>query len=163
MPLKRVYLSLGSNIGEREENLDRALRALERDHIHVLARSSLYETEPQDVVQQRWFLNLAVECETRYFPLQFLSATERTERELGRERRAGVVRRGPRVIDIDILLFGNVVMATPQLTIPHPRMLERRFVLEPLLEIAPELRHPGTREPLSRYLGKLERQKVRRL
>jgi 2-amino-4-hydroxy-6-hydroxymethyldihydropteridine diphosphokinase len=163
MGVKRVYLSLGSNVGEREENLDRALRALERDHIHVIAQSSIYETEPQDVVQQRWFLNLAVECETRYFPLQLLGATERIERELGRERGAGTVRRGPRVIDIDILLFGNVVMATPQLTIPHPRMLERRFVLEPLLEIAPELRHPGTRELLSKYLGKLGAQKVRRL
>ncbi|MGI8962276.1 MAG: 2-amino-4-hydroxy-6-hydroxymethyldihydropteridine diphosphokinase [Bryobacteraceae bacterium] len=163
MPLKRTYLSLGSNLGEREENLGRALRALERDHIHVFAQSSIYETEPQDVVQQGWFLNLAVECETRCFPLQLLGVTERIERELGRERGAGGVPRGPRVIDIDVLLFGNVVMATPQLTIPHPRMLERRFVLEPLLEIAPELRHPGTREPLSKYLGKLEGQKVRRL
>ena len=163
MPMKRAYLSLGSNIGEREENLDRALRALQRDHIHVLAQSSVYETEPQDVIQQRWFLNLAVECETRYFPLQLLGATERIERELGRERGAGAIRRGPRVIDIDILLLGNLLMATPRLTIPHPRMLERRFVLEPLLEIAPELRHPGTREPLSKYLCKLEGQKVRRL
>jgi 2-amino-4-hydroxy-6-hydroxymethyldihydropteridine diphosphokinase len=163
MPLKRVFLSLGSNVGEREENLDRALRALEWDHIQVVAQSSIYETEPQDLVQQRWFLNLAVECKTRYFPLQLLSVIERIERELGRERGPGAVRRGPRVIDIDILLLGNVVMATPQLTIPHPRMLDRRFVLEPLLEIAPELRHPGTREPLSKYLGKLERQKMRRL
>ncbi|MGI9073924.1 MAG: 2-amino-4-hydroxy-6-hydroxymethyldihydropteridine diphosphokinase [Bryobacteraceae bacterium] len=162
MPLKRVYLSLGSNVGEREENLNRALRALERDNIHLLAQSSVYETEPQDVVQQRWFLNLAVECETLYFPLQMLGAIQRIERELGRERGAGAVRGGPRVIDIDILLLGSVVMATRQLTIPHPRMLERRFVLEPLLEIAPELRHPGTREPLSKYLGKLEGQKVRR-
>jgi 2-amino-4-hydroxy-6-hydroxymethyldihydropteridine diphosphokinase len=163
MSPKRVYLSLGSNLGEREENLDRALRALERDHIHVLAQSSIYETEPQDVIQQRWFLNLAVECEARYFPLQLLGVTQRIERELGRERGPAAVHRGPRVIDIDILLLGNVVMATPQLTIPHPRMLARRFVLEPLLEIAPELRNPGTREPLSKHFGKLEGQKVRKL
>jgi 2-amino-4-hydroxy-6-hydroxymethyldihydropteridine diphosphokinase len=160
---RRVYLSLGSNVGEREENLDRALRALERDRIHVLAQSSIYETEPQDVVQQRWFLNQTVECEARYFPLQLLGVTQRIERELGRERGPGAVHRGPRVIDIDILLLGNVVMATPQLTIPHPRMLERRFVLEPLLEIAPELKDPETKQPLSRYLAKLEGQKVRRL
>ena len=104
------------------------------------------------MVQQPWFLNLAVECETRYFPLQLLSVTERIERELGRERGAGASAGGHASIDIDILLLGSIVMATPQLTIPHPRMLERRFVLEPLLEIAPELRHPGTREPLSKYL-----------
>ena len=163
MPLKRVYLSLGSNLGEREENLRRALRALEREHIHVLAQSSIYETEPQGMVQQRWFLNLVVECETRYFPLQLLRVIERVQRELGRERGAGAVRWGPRAIDIDILLFGNVIMATPQLTIPHPRMLERRFVLEPLLEIAPELRHPGTRQALSKYLFKVAAQKMRKL
>jgi 2-amino-4-hydroxy-6-hydroxymethyldihydropteridine diphosphokinase len=159
---KRVYLSLGSNVGEREENLNRALRALERDHVRVITRSSIYETEPQDVAQQRWFLNLAVECETRHFPLQFLGVIERIQRELGRERGPGAMRWGPRVIDIDVLLFGNLIMDTPQLTIPHPRMLERRFVLEPLLEIAPELRHPGTRELLSKYLGKVAGQKVRK-
>jgi 2-amino-4-hydroxy-6-hydroxymethyldihydropteridine diphosphokinase len=163
MPLKRVYLSLGSNVGEREENLKRALRALEREHVHVLAQSSIYETEPQGMVQQRWFLNLAVECETPHFPLQLLKVIERIQRELGRERGAGAVRWGPRAIDIDILLFGNLMMATPQLTIPHPRMLERRFVLEPLLEIAPELRHPETREALSKCLFKVAAQKVRKL
>ncbi len=162
MPLKRVYLSLGSNVGEREENLNRALRALERERIRVLAQSSIYETEPQGVVRQPWFLNLAVECETRHFPLQLLKVIERIQRELGRERGAGAVRWGPRAIDIDILLFGNLIMATPQLTIPHPRMLERRFALEPLVEIAPELSHPGTREALSKYLGKVAGQKVRK-
>ena len=162
MPLKRVYLSLGSNVGEREENLQRALRALERENIRVLAQSSIYETEPQGMLQQRWFLNVAVECETRHFPLQLLSVIERIQRELGRERRSGAVRWGPRAIDIDILLFGNAVMTTAQLTIPHPRMLERRFVLEPLLEIAPGLRHPATREPFSKYLGKVAGQKVRK-
>ena len=160
--MKRVYLSLGSNLGDRQENLNRALGALRREHIHVVAQSSVYETEPQEVVQQPWFLNLAVECETQYFPVQLLGVVERIERELGRERGPGAVQRGPRVIDIDVLLFGNLVMATPQLTVPHSRMLERRFVLEPLLEIAPDLRHPGTREPLSKYLRKVEGQKVRR-
>lgn len=160
--MKRVYLSLGSNVGKRDENLERALETLDHKEVRISARSSVYETEPQDVVQQPWFLNLAVECETRYFPMQLLDVIERIEREMGRERGPNAVRRGPRVIDIDVLLFGDVVMATPRLTVPHPRMLERRFVLEPLLEIAPDLRHPGTGEALSKYLGNLERQKVRR-
>ena len=161
--MKRVYLSLGSNLGQREENLRRAIAALNREHIHVVAQSSLYETEPQDLIQQPWFLNLALECETRYFPLQLLGVIERIERDLGRERGPGVVRRGPRVIDIDVLLFGDAVITTPRLTVPHPRMLERRFALEPLLEIAPNLRYPGTREPLRKYLRSVEEQKVRRL
>jgi 2-amino-4-hydroxy-6-hydroxymethyldihydropteridine diphosphokinase len=162
-PHKRVYLSLGSNLGEREENLNRALRALRRESIYIVAQSSVYETEPQDIIQQPWFLNLVVECRTRYFPMQLLGVIERIERELGRVREPGAVRRGPRVIDIDVLLFGNIVMQTARLTLPHPRMLGRRFVLEPLLEIAPDLRYPGTKEALSRYLRKVEEQKVRRL
>jgi 2-amino-4-hydroxy-6-hydroxymethyldihydropteridine diphosphokinase len=161
--VKRVYLSLGSNLGEREENLNRAIGVLNREHIHVVVQSSMYETEPQDLVQQPWFLNVVVQCETRYFPLQLLSVIERIERDLGRERGTGAVRRGPRVIDIDVLLFGDAVIMTHRLTVPHARMLERRFVLEPLLEIAPNLRHPGTREPLSKYLRNVEGQKVHRL
>ena len=114
------------------------------------------------MVRQPWFLNMAVECETQYFPLQLLGVIERIEQDLGRGRPPGAVRRGPRVIDIDILLFRNLLMTTRQLTVPHPRMLDRRFVLEPLLEIAPNLRHPGTRELLSKYLRNVEGQKVRR-
>jgi 2-amino-4-hydroxy-6-hydroxymethyldihydropteridine diphosphokinase len=161
MATKRIYLSLGSNIGEREEHLDRALAALEQEHVHVTARSSVYETEPQDVLQQPWFLNMVVEAETSRFPLQLLGALLGIERQLGRVRKAGSPRRGPRVIDIDILLFANVVMEMPQLVIPHPRMLERRFVLEPLLEIAPRLQHPATKEPLHSYLSKVKAQKLR--
>ena len=163
MAAKTVYLSLGSNLGEREENLRRACEALEREHLHIVSRSSVYETEPQDVTGQRWFLNMAVECETRCFPIQLLTMLQRIERELGRVRGAGTVRRGPRTIDIDILLFGSVTMETPQLVIPHPRMIERRFVLEPLVEIAPELRHPGSKEPFTRYLGQVSRQKVHKI
>ena len=163
MASKIVYLSLGSNLGPREQNLERALAGLEREHIHVLSRSSLYETEPQDFTQQSWFLNMAVGCETSCFPLQLLTVLQRIERELGRVRGAGTVRKGPRVIDIDILLFGNVAMNTPRLAIPHPRMLERRFMLEPLLEIAPNLKHTVTKQPLSRYLGNVAAQHVRKL
>jgi 2-amino-4-hydroxy-6-hydroxymethyldihydropteridine diphosphokinase len=156
--IKRAYLSLGSNLGERDENLERALALLERELIHVVARSSVYETEPRDVTAQPWFLNIAVACETRLFPLQLLTAALRIEREMGRVRR---LPRGPRLIDIDILLVGNAVIDAPQLTLPHPRILERRFVLEPLLEIAPQLLHPVTKRPLRDYLSQVKEQKLR--
>lgn len=163
MAAKRIFLSLGSNLGPREQNLERALAALKTDHIHVLSRSSIYETEPQDVVGQPWFLNMVVECETSCFPLELLAVLQKIERELGRLRGVGAVQRGPRTIDIDILLFGKVVMNTRQLTIPHARMLERRFVLEPLLEIAPDWKHPETKEPLRKFSSKVAAQKVRKL
>lgn len=159
MALKRAFLSLGSNLRDRRANLDQALAALEREQVHVVARSSIYETEPQDVANQPWFLNMVVECESRFFPHQLLAVTQRVEREMGRVR-TGAPPRGPRVIDIDILLFGNAALETPELMIPHPRMFDRRFVLEPLLEIAPELRHPLTKQPVSRYLSAVALQKL---
>jgi 2-amino-4-hydroxy-6-hydroxymethyldihydropteridine diphosphokinase len=157
---KTVYLSLGSNMGEREDRLTQALDALERDEVAIVKRSSVYETEPQDVANQPWFLNMAIECHTRAMPLQLLNTLLRIEREIGRVRHASL-ERGPRPIDLDILLFGNAVINTPQLTVPHPRMLQRRFVLEPLLEIAPDLRHPITREALRTYLSATFNQQVR--
>ncbi len=153
MASKLVYLSLGANLGDREKSLIDALRLLEDNQIHVVAQSPLYETEPRDVIDQPWFLNLVVACETHCFPLQLLSVLQRIERELGRVRSAGAIRRGPRTIDIDILLYGSATLDTPQLSIPHPRMLERRFVLEPLLEIAPDLKLPGSGKPLKSYLA----------
>ena len=131
---------------------------LENEKIHLIERSSIYETEPQDVTNQPWFLNMAIACETRCFPLQLLTAIRDVERQMGRVRR---IRRGPRIIDIDILLFGSAVVDTPQLTVPHPRMLERRFVIEPLLEIAPDLVHPVTKRPLRDYLSSVKTQKLR--
>jgi len=159
--VKTVYLSLGSNLGDRQLHLQRAVACLEGEGVKVQRQSSLYETEPQDVARQPWFLNIVVRCETQLFPVQLLKVLQRIERELGRVR-AGAVRRGPRVIDIDILLYGNAVIDTPQLTVPHPRMTERRFVLEPLLEIAPELRHPVTKQLLRKYLDTLTGQQVRK-
>lgn len=141
--VKRVYLSLGSNVGERERNIERALEELERARVRVTKRSSLYETAPQDMADQPWFLNLVAETETTVLPLQLLAILHRIERELGRDRSKGV-RRGPRTIDLDILLFGRATVDGPGLTIPHPRMKARRFVLEPLLEIAPDLRDPAS-------------------
>jgi 2-amino-4-hydroxy-6-hydroxymethyldihydropteridine diphosphokinase len=158
LTVKRAYFSLGSNLGDRDENIERALALLEQNEVQVVTRSSIYETEPQDVMNQPWFLNIAVASETRLFPAQLLTAIRKIERQMGRVRR---LPRGPRIVDIDILLFGNAVINTPRLTIPHPRMLDRRFVLEPLLEIAPELSHPVTKRPLRDYLNGVKTQKLR--
>ncbi|MBV9761813.1 MAG: 2-amino-4-hydroxy-6-hydroxymethyldihydropteridine diphosphokinase [Acidobacteriaceae bacterium] len=163
MAHKTVYLALGSNLGDRRFNLRRACEALEDARVHIVKRSSIYETEPRDVTAQPWFLNMALACETPYFPLQLLAISQRIERDLGRIRGASSVPRGPRTLDIDILLFQNIVMDTPRLTIPHPRMLDRRFVLEPLSEIAPHLRHPQTKDLLAKYLSRVAGQKLRRI
>jgi 2-amino-4-hydroxy-6-hydroxymethyldihydropteridine diphosphokinase len=162
MSSKLAYISLGSNLGDREKSLKDALHALEINQIQITARSSIYETEPQDVTDQPWFLNMVVVCETRYFPLQLLKILQSIERDLGRVRGGSSIRRGPRTVDIDILLFGNSTLDTPQLTVPHPRMLERRFVLEPLLEIAPDLKFPHTNKPIKSFLPALATQKIRK-
>jgi 2-amino-4-hydroxy-6-hydroxymethyldihydropteridine diphosphokinase len=160
MPDKTVYLSLGSNLGEREDRLAQALAALEREHVEIVARSSIYETAPQDIAGQPWFLNMVAECRTRLLPLRFINLLLRIEQNMGRVRHAGT-ERGPRPIDIDVLLFGDAVIQMPQLTVPHPRMLQRRFVLEPLLEIAPHVRHPVTHQPLRTYLADTLNQQLR--
>lgn len=133
-----MYLSLGSNLGDREANLRRAIEAL-RGLGTVTAVSSFYETEPVEFVAQPWFLNCAVALETDLMPKQFLARAQAIEQSLGRRR---LTPKGPRTIDIDILLFGNSVVDVPALVVPHPAMHERRFVLEPLAEIAAEVRHP---------------------
>jgi 2-amino-4-hydroxy-6-hydroxymethyldihydropteridine diphosphokinase len=135
---KTVYLSLGSNLGDREAILCEALSRL-APLGEITAVSSYYETEPVDYLAQPWFLNCAAALATDRMPRQFLAALQKIEQEMGRKRTQP---KGPRVIDLDILLFGSSVVDTPQLTIPHPAMHERRFVLEPLAEIAPDVRHP---------------------
>lgn len=161
IPLKTAYLSLGSNLGDRQRNVEDAFDRLEAEGIHITGRSSLYETEPQDFAEQPWFLNVAAACQTSHFPLQLLAILLRIEREGGRVR--GTRPKGPRAIDLDILLYGEHVIDTPRLIVPHPRMLQRRFVLEPLLELAPDLRHPVTRQPLRSYLNDVAGQKLRKL
>ena len=136
---KTVYLSLGSNLGDRAGNLRKAVHRLSELGA-VTAVSSLYETEPVEVERmQPWFLNCMVAVETGLMPKQFLSRTLAIEQELGRRRSDS---KGPRTLDIDIVLFGNAIVDSPGLTIPHPAMHRRRFVLEPLVEIAPDVRHP---------------------
>ena len=135
---KLVYLSLGSNVGDRAAYLNAAIERL-RTLGEVAAVSSLYETEPVEFAAQPWFLNCAVKFNTEKMPKQLLNAVLDIEKEMGRKR---LKKKGPRTIDIDILLFGNSIIETKGLTVPHPAMHERRFVLEPLAEIAPEARHP---------------------
>ncbi len=135
---KLVYLSLGSNVGDRQENLRSGIAKLGRLG-KLVAVSSFYETEPMEVHDQPWFLNCAVSLRTELMPQQFLSRMLKIEQEMGRRR---VRPKGPRTIDIDILLFGSSVVHTPQLDVPHPALHQRRFVLEPLAEIAPDVRHP---------------------
>jgi len=147
--VKLTYLSLGSNMGDREANLRAAIDRLATSGLHILRTSPVYETEPVDYADQRWFLNMVVEAETSLFPLQLLAQTQKVERVLGRVR---TVPKGPRVIDIDILLYGTAVVRTAKLEIPHPRMAERRFVLGPLHDLAPDLRHPVTRATVAEML-----------
>jgi 2-amino-4-hydroxy-6-hydroxymethyldihydropteridine diphosphokinase len=137
---KTVYLSLGSNEGDRTANLHAAIRALESLG-EIVAVSSFYETEPVEFTQQPWFVNCAVALKTDKMPKQLLSAILRIERDMGR-RRSPKHRKGPRPIDIDILLFGVSIIHTPNLQVPHPAMHQRRFVLQPLSEIAPDEQHP---------------------
>ena len=135
---KIVYLSLGSNLGDRVANLRTALDKL-AELGTVTAVSSFYETEPIEMTAQPWFLNCAAKLETEKMPRQLIAAILNLEQSMGRQRKQP---KGPRTIDIDILLFASSVLEMPGLTVPHPRLHERRFVLEPLAEIAPEVRHP---------------------
>lgn len=146
----RVYLSLGSNIGNRQANLKRAIERLSSAG-KVEAISSFYETEPVEFTAQPYFLNCAVALETEEMPEQLLEEILRMEEEQGR-RRSATQPKGPRTLDIDILLFDDSVIQTPRLTIPHPRMHERGFVLEPLAEIAPVARHPVLQKTVRQLL-----------
>jgi len=135
---KIVYLSLGSNLGDRSLNLHQAVEKL-GELGKVAAVSSFYDTEPVELTSQPWFLNCVAKLDTEKMPRQLMAAILGIEQEMGRQRKQP---KGPRTIDIDILLFGSSIIDIPSITVPHPKLHQRRFVLEPLAEIAPEVRHP---------------------
>lgn len=157
--MKTVYLALGSNQGNREEALQEAVRRLHGPDLIIKRISSVYETAPQEKHDQPWFLNAVLEAETILLPMRLLLRIANIERLMGRKR---IVPKGPRTIDIDILFHGNAVMHAAKLEIPHPRIAERRFVLEPLAELAPDLRHPENMQTVRELLGKTLVQPVKK-
>ncbi|MDQ7820034.1 MAG: 2-amino-4-hydroxy-6-hydroxymethyldihydropteridine diphosphokinase [Armatimonadota bacterium] len=160
VPRSRVFLGLGSNLGDRARLVEQALAALESSgRVRVVRRSSLYETAPVGKTDQPPFVNMVAQVETDLPPQALLSLAQEVERSLGRVRGE---RWGPRSIDVDILLYGDLVVNTPALVIPHPEITRRRFVLEPLLEIAPDAALPDGRR-LDQFLPRVRDQAVRRL
>jgi 2-amino-4-hydroxy-6-hydroxymethyldihydropteridine diphosphokinase len=136
-----VYISIGSNLGNREENCRKAIKLLKENGIAVKKQSSMYETEPWGVKDQPKFINMAIEVETDKKPEELLRILKEIEKEIGRKE---TVKWGPRVIDLDILFYDDLILKTDNLEIPHPLLHERDFVLKPLCEIAPDKKHPVT-------------------
>ena len=151
MPAQVVYLSLGSNMGDREARLRGAIASLPGAGVLVRKVSSIYETEPVDYLDQGWFLNCVVQGDTELPALELLRALRGIEAEMGSKK---LIAKGPRLIDMDILLYGSETIDTAELQVPHPRMHLRQFVLVPLAEIAAGLRHPSWSDSVA---GLLER------
>jgi 2-amino-4-hydroxy-6-hydroxymethyldihydropteridine diphosphokinase len=161
MTEETVYLSLGSNLGDREKGLHAAIAALAEAGVRVTRVSSFYETEPVDLRDQPWFLNCAVEGVTEVPAVTLLKELRKIEAQMGSKK---VVAKGPRLIDLDILLYGDETIDTPDLQVPHPRMTQRRFVLVPLAEIAPKLKHPAWKKTVTELAAETaDRSEVRKL
>src|SRR6202165_687480 len=150
MAEETVYLSLGSNLGGRDANLRAAITELAEAGVRVTQVSSFYETEPVDFLEQAWFLNCAVEGETDVPALELMRALRGIELRMGSKK---LVVKGPRLIDMDILLYGSETIDSPELQVPHPRMHLRRFVLVPLAEIAPHAVHPNLKKTTKQLLA----------
>jgi len=160
--LATAYLSLGSNLGDRLQNLKRAISLIEEsDKISIQNGSAVvYETEPVGYENQRWFLNLVLEVETSLDPLPLLDHLLSVEEQMGKKREK---KRGPRNIDVDILLYDNRIVNSDRLTVPHPRMHQRRFVLIPLTQIAPQLLHPLLKKTVKELLDGCEDKSIVKL
>lgn len=154
-----IYLLLGSNIGDRERNLSAAVARLESiEGLEIIACSAIYLSEAVEMVGDHpSFLNQAIKAEYQFTPMELLRGLEKVETGLGRTDKG---KKLSRTLDCDILLFGDLVASTDRLTLPHPRLLERPFALVPLLEIEPELVHPGTRKPIAGYLKAADRRTI---
>jgi 2-amino-4-hydroxy-6-hydroxymethyldihydropteridine diphosphokinase len=155
-----IYLSLGSNVGGRAANLNRAIEALCEAGVRVLRCSAIYETEPVDFLDQPWFLNCVVEAETSLAPRPLLAGLQGIEALLGSRK---LIPKGPRTIDLDILFYGDAVIHEAGIEIPHPRLAERRFVLVPFAELAPEWRHPVSHKTVAELLAATKDSSIVRL
>lgn len=153
MPI--AYIGLGSNLGDREENCLTAVRLLAARGLVIKKQSALYETEPWGNEEQPGFINMAIEAETSLEPEKLLVVLKGIEQEIGRQ---DSYRWGPRVIDLDIILYGDIVINTPLLQIPHPLMHKRDFVLKPLSEIAPDMLHPVIKKAIVKLFSELDRE-----
>ncbi len=153
----KVYLGLGSNLGDRQAYLDAALAALP-PAVSVLRRSPIYETEPWGFADQEKFLNMVVEAETELTPPELLGTLKAIEKQVGRKP---TFRNGPREIDIDILIYGDTVFAEGGVSIPHPSLAERAFVLAPLADLAPDLNIPGINSTAGKLLAQVDKSGIR--
>ncbi|HQJ32235.1 MAG TPA: 2-amino-4-hydroxy-6-hydroxymethyldihydropteridine diphosphokinase [Anaerolineaceae bacterium] len=147
----QVFLGIGTNLGDRERNLQEARAALSQ-RLEILKESSIYQTAPWGYLDQPAFLNQVIEAQTDLSSLNLLDFLKQTEKQLGRQAN---FRFGPRLIDLDILFYGNRIIQTPRLQVPHPRLTERAFVLKPLAEIAPEFVHPQNKQTVTQLLAAL--------
>ena len=154
-----VHIALGTNLGDRKANLDLA-RSLMEPYVSDFTCSGIYETPPWGVTDQPAFLNQVVMGCTTVSPYRLLDALKRIEKQMGRQ---GTIRFGPRLIDLDILLYGQRIVTTKRLQIPHPRMLERAFVLVPLVEISPQITIPGTGKTAADYLALIDTTGINRV
>ena len=157
-----AYLSVGSNLGDRVQNCCQGIGALCRDdQVRLVGRSPFYLTEPVDYLDQEWFVNAAIKIETQLAPTDLLARIQTVQIAGGRS--ADSIRFGPRVLDLDIILYETLILKTPRLTIPHPRMHKRRFVLQPICDIDPSVVHPVLGEDMQTLLNRLvkEGQEIR--